>query len=441
MSRKPYKVYPVQARRRQRSLVLWMSGVGLVAVVAVVVVVVLGVFGSMSGSTSAATTTILQAASSTEAPPRPRESTTTTLAPQSQHHRRRVRSRRTGGRASGGQLLWPYPDHLRGTHLSSGATCPARTTVRARCQATPAVMWRFGPMKGTSTNLGETTTWTGTGWTGQPCIFERDGKTWVVFGAYDYKIHFLDASYRREAAPRLRRQRHLQGFGGGGSRRLSAHLHGLSRQQVAHHRHRQGRADRTVQSELRPTFPAASGTTTGIPACSSATTTRSKAARTVTSTSSSSTAAYGSDGKVTVDPEIVLDFKGWTQKEISDIGSKDVGIENSPCLVGDRLYFTNSGGMVTCLDVSATLNELAPGEKPRLGATPIPCCSNTGPERTATPPSSPTNRATSTCQPAQRQRQTVERGHQARQRSGADNQARSAQGRHRSRIPSSGPWQ
>ena len=56
-------------------------------------------------------------------------------------------------------------------------------------------------MSGTSTNLGETTTWTGTGWTGQPCIFERDGKTWVVFGAYDYKIHFLDAETGEKLLP------------------------------------------------------------------------------------------------------------------------------------------------------------------------------------------------------------------------------------------------
>ncbi len=58
----------------------------------------------------------------------------------------------------------------------------------------PTVVWKFGPMTGTSTNLGSTTTWTGTGWTGQPCVFERDGTTWVVFGAYDYKIHFLDGA-------------------------------------------------------------------------------------------------------------------------------------------------------------------------------------------------------------------------------------------------------
>ena len=33
----------------------------------------------------------------------------------------------------------------------------------------------------------------GTGWTGEPAVFERDGRTWVVFGAYDRALHFVDA--------------------------------------------------------------------------------------------------------------------------------------------------------------------------------------------------------------------------------------------------------
>ena len=32
----------------------------------------------------------------------------------------------------------------------------------------------------------------GSGWTGQPAVFDRDGRTWVVFGAYDRQIHFVD---------------------------------------------------------------------------------------------------------------------------------------------------------------------------------------------------------------------------------------------------------
>ena len=58
------------------------------------------------------------------------------------------------------------------------------------------MLWRYpdSGMCGLSSEYGETRTWCGTGWVGQPAVFERDGRTWVVFGAYDYQFHFLDAA-------------------------------------------------------------------------------------------------------------------------------------------------------------------------------------------------------------------------------------------------------
>ena len=62
--------------------------------------------------------------------------------------------------------------------------------------AQPSVLWRYpdSGMCGLSSEYGDTRTWCGTGWVGQPAVFERDGRTWVVFGAYDYQFHFLDAA-------------------------------------------------------------------------------------------------------------------------------------------------------------------------------------------------------------------------------------------------------
>lgn len=58
----------------------------------------------------------------------------------------------------------------------------------------PRVLWTYPNQRmcGESSEYGEVRTWCGTGWVGQPAVFERDGRTWVVFGAYDYKIHFVD---------------------------------------------------------------------------------------------------------------------------------------------------------------------------------------------------------------------------------------------------------
>lgn len=60
----------------------------------------------------------------------------------------------------------------------------------------PEVVWRYPDqaMCGESTVGGETTTWCGTGWTGQPVVWDRpDGVTEVIFGAYDGAVHFVDA--------------------------------------------------------------------------------------------------------------------------------------------------------------------------------------------------------------------------------------------------------
>lgn len=62
--------------------------------------------------------------------------------------------------------------------------------------APPDVLWRYpeNPMCGSSVVAGTSSVWCGTGWTGQPSVWERpDGVTEVVFGAYDKSVHFVDA--------------------------------------------------------------------------------------------------------------------------------------------------------------------------------------------------------------------------------------------------------
>jgi hypothetical protein len=70
----------------------------------------------------------------------------------------------------------------------------------------PSQIWRYpdSGMCSESTNLGETTVWCGMGWTGQPSVWERpDGKTEVIFGAYDRAIHFVDAETGLDLRPRF----------------------------------------------------------------------------------------------------------------------------------------------------------------------------------------------------------------------------------------------
>jgi outer membrane protein assembly factor BamB len=66
------------------------------------------------------------------------------------------------------------------------------------------VLWRFPDraMCSTSRIGGEDKVWCGTGWTGQPVVWERpDGITEVIFGAYDRNIHFVDAATGERTRP------------------------------------------------------------------------------------------------------------------------------------------------------------------------------------------------------------------------------------------------
>ncbi|MGE5831193.1 MAG: hypothetical protein ACM30G_22935, partial [Micromonosporaceae bacterium] len=72
-------------------------------------------------------------------------------------------------------------------------------------RSNPVQLWAFpknGNMCGpSSTKPGEIKIWCGNGWTGQPGVIERDGRTWVITGGYDHHIHFVDAATGERILP------------------------------------------------------------------------------------------------------------------------------------------------------------------------------------------------------------------------------------------------
>jgi hypothetical protein len=95
----------------------------------------------------------------------------------------------------------PYGTKVNGLLTFRGN--PTRTfygTGRA-VRSNPTELWAFpedGPMCGTtSVKVGEVQTWCGNGWTGQPAVIERDGRTWIITGGYD---HHITSSTRRPAS-------------------------------------------------------------------------------------------------------------------------------------------------------------------------------------------------------------------------------------------------
>ena len=108
-----------------------------------------------------------------------------------------------GGLVDPASVGRPYGDTVEGLLTFRGN--PTRTFYgRGPVPASPTLQWSYPPgggLCGPSTVGGETTQWCGTGWTGQPAVFERDGRTWTVFGAYDHDVHFLDADTGEQILP------------------------------------------------------------------------------------------------------------------------------------------------------------------------------------------------------------------------------------------------
>jgi len=234
---------------------------------------------------------------------------------------------------------------------------------------TPHVLWKFGPMRGSNSEALRSPT--GTGWTGQPAVFEREGKTWVVFGAYDFKIHFLDADTGEKLLP---------DFKGGdlfkGSAVVDPDGYPLVYMGCADDKWRIIAIDRDVPTALYTVNSRDLPNPLWYWDWDSSVVIRNDYAFQGCENSHfyifKLNRGYDAQGKVTVDPEVVLDFPAWTKTQLKNLGSNDVSVENSPCLVGDRLYFSNSGGLLSCLDVSATLEELPAGQEPATGLDAYP---------------------------------------------------------------------
>jgi outer membrane protein assembly factor BamB len=226
--------------------------------------------------------------------------------------------------------------------------------------AAPEILWQVPPeggFCGDSSVGGEAKTWCGTGWTGQPSVWEDpdSDRTWVAFGAYDKNVHFLDADDGSDIIPPFDIGDIVKGsvtrdpdgypllYSGS---RADFHVIATDRE-----------APESLWSmnseDVEPTlwnddwdssplviddylFEGGENSQFFIIKLNRAT---------------------GDDGLVTVDPEVVFNAPGWDDELLSDLsgsGSRgnDVSIENSLVVVGDTLYFTNSGGLLQGWDIS-----------------------------------------------------------------------------------------
>jgi outer membrane protein assembly factor BamB len=218
--------------------------------------------------------------------------------------------------------------------------------------AAPRVLWSYpdGAMCGESTEGDETRTWCGTGWTGQPAVFEREGQTWVVFGAYDYAVHFVDGATGQDIRPPFPTGDIIKG-----SVTVDPNGFPLVYSGSRDNRYRVLAIDRDPVEELwaldaedvSPTMWNndwdGSGLVLDDVLFEGGENSQLHAVRLNRST--------GADGLVAVDPQLIWNTPAWDDQLLADIGDRTVSVESSVAISGNTLYAANSGGLVQGWDI------------------------------------------------------------------------------------------
>lgn len=223
-------------------------------------------------------------------------------------------------------------------------------------QQSGVVAWRYprSAMCGKSSEYGEVRTWCGTGWAGQPAVFERDGRTWVVFGAYDYKIHFVDADTGLDIIPPFETGDIAKGmvtvdpdgypviYEGSRDNMYRAiaidtdHPRELWHMDARSFKERQWNNDWDAGALILKGFLIETGENSRIHVV--------KLNR-----------SYDADGVVVMKPQIIWSAPGWDQQLLRDVGDNRVSAESSPTVIGNTVYFTNSGGLLQGWDLAPLL--------------------------------------------------------------------------------------
>jgi outer membrane protein assembly factor BamB len=260
----------------------------------------------------------------------------------------------------------PYGDVVPGVLTFRGN--PTRTFYGTGVPTAPQALWRFPaesaePLCSLSTtgpDTVETTEWCGTGWTGQPAIFERDGQTWVVFGSFASAVHFLDGDTGERLRPDFAVGDIIKGsvtidpdgypivYVGSRDNFLRAiafdrpvptELWSLDAESIVPRLH-DNDWDGTPLVLDDYLFQGGENSQWHIVKLN-----------------------RGYDpvsGLATVAPELVFNAPGWDDELLDAVGDDNVSIESSVAISGDTIYFTNSGGLVQGWDISGVEEGIDP---------------------------------------------------------------------------------
>ena len=239
----------------------------------------------------------------------------------------------------------------------------------------PRLLWRYpqhSDMCAESSYHGEIVRWCGTGWTGQTAVFERNGRTWLVFGAFDNNVHFLDAATGQQLLPQFETgdliktsvtidpdEFPLAYFG---SRDNYFRI-------VAFDRAEPTELWRLGAYDVSPTLWNDDWDSSPLVIDDHLFLGGENSRFFVVRLNR----GYDADGLVTVAPELLFHWAGWDDQLLADLEEPDEGhfnvaIESSPAIWENTLYFANSGGLVTGWDISGLDEGIMPEQVFRFWA-------------------------------------------------------------------------
>ena len=225
----------------------------------------------------------------------------------------------------------------------------------------PRVAWSYPPssqepMCSESSWQGSQVEWCGTGWTGQPAVVPYEGRTWVIFGAYDGAVHFLDAETGEQLLPSFQTGDLIKGSvtvdPDGypliyvGSRDDNFRIIAFDREEPAElWRMNAYDVERLTGNRLYWNddwdssalviddylFEGGENSSFYIVKLNR---------------------GYDSSGRASVSPEPAHVFPGWDEQLLEDIADEEISIESSAAIFKNTLYFANSGGLVQGWDIS-----------------------------------------------------------------------------------------
>jgi hypothetical protein len=222
----------------------------------------------------------------------------------------------------------------------------------------PEVLWRF-PESGDMCGESSGKTWCGTGWTGQPSVWENGDQTWVAFGAYDKAVHWLDA----DTGGRV-----LADFPVGdiikGSVTVDPDGYPILYTGSRDNYFRAIAMDRGEPVELwKMSATAVSPTQWNDDWDGSALVLDDylfEGGENSVFHVVKLNRGYDESGMVTVDPELVFFAPGWDDQQLADLGDDEVSIENSVAISGNTVYFGNSGGLIQGWDITGLADGIDP---------------------------------------------------------------------------------